>query len=165
MKTIRNSIIGAIVLSSALAGIGATAALAVEEVNIVPGLTAVGKPLGLHGRDTVALVRGEGSRKGSATFTAVHDNVAYYFVSQANRDAFKANPAAFAVQNGGYCTFGVSVAKKFDGDPDYAAVVDGKLYVFLNEDIYKEFLKDKAGTIARAAANWPKIINKAAVDL
>lgn len=32
---------------------------------------------------------------------------------------------------GGYCTYGVPVGKKFDGNPRYAAVVDEKLYVFL----------------------------------
>jgi YHS domain-containing protein len=165
MNAVRNSIISALTIASAVVSLGGNSAFAVEEINVVPGLTAVGKPLGLHGRDAVALIRGEGSRKGSATYTAVHDGVAYYFVNQTNRDTFKANPTAFAVQNGGYCTFGVSVAKKFDGDPDYAAVVDGKLYVFLNEDIYKEFLKDKAGTIVNAAANWPKIKHTAAAKL
>lgn len=148
-----------------LAGSSLSPAFAVEETNVVPGLTAVGKPLGFHGRDTVALLRGKGVKKGSAKFTAVRNGVAYYFASQTNLDAFKAEPQKWSVQNGGYCTFGVSVAKKFDGDPDYHGVVDGKLYVFLNEDIYKEFLKDKAGTIAKAEANWPKIIQKAAIDL
>jgi hypothetical protein len=60
-------------------------------------------------------------------------------------------------ENGGFCTFGVSVGKKFDGDPRYAAVVNGKLYVFLNEDIFKMFQKDKIGTITKANTQWKKI--------
>jgi hypothetical protein len=59
----------------------------------------------------------------------------------------------------------VSVNKKFDGDPRFSAVVDGRLYVFLNEKIYNMFLKDKAGTIAKAASNWPKIQHTAAAAL
>ena len=78
---------------------------------------------------------------------------------------FEANPARYVVQNGGFCTFGVSVNKKFDGDPNFAAVVDDKLYVFLSEEIYQAFLKDKAGTIAKAAENWKSIQHTAAKDL
>ncbi|AAV96211.1 YHS domain-containing protein [Ruegeria pomeroyi] len=140
-------------------------AMAADEINVVPGLTAAGAPLGLHGSDPVALLDKGKNREGSAAHTAVHDGVAYYFASEKNLKAFQANPDHYSVQNGGFCTFGVSVGKKFDGDPNYAAVVDGKLYVFLNEEIYKMFEKDKAGTISKAAANWTKIEHTAAKDL
>ena len=143
----------------------ATPAFAVEENNVSNGLTAAGAPLGLHGVDPVAFITLGNRIEGRAKFTAVHDGVAYYFTSQENLDAFMASPARFTPQNGGYCTFGVSVGKKFDGDPRYAAVVDGKLYVFLNEDILKAFQKDQAGTISKAAANWRTIRSTAAADL
>jgi YHS domain-containing protein len=103
--------------------------------------------------------------EGVATQTIVHDGVSYYFASEANRKAFEANPVRYVVQNGGFCTFGVSVNKKFDGDPNFAAVVDDKLYVFLSEEIYQAFLKDKAGTITKAAENWKVIEHTAAKDL
>ena len=51
--------------------------------------------------------------------------------------AFKASPSRYLPQNGGFCTFGVSVGKKFDGDPKFAAVIDNKLYLFLNEEIFR----------------------------
>lgn len=143
----------------------ATPAFAVEENNVSNGLTAAGAPLGLHGVDPVAFITLGNRIEGTAKFTAVHDGVAYYFTSQENLDAFQANPGRFTPQNGGYCTFGVSVGKKFDGDPRYAAVVDGKLYVFLNEDILKAFQKDQAGTIAKAATNWRTIRSTAAAEL
>ncbi|NJO32670.1 MAG: YHS domain-containing protein [Rhodospirillales bacterium] len=152
-------------LAAVIAGAGVAPAFAVNELNTVPGLTAAGAPLALHGHDPVAFLKGEGAKKGSAKFTAVYDKTAYYFTSQANLDAFKAEPAKYAPQNGGFCTFGVSVGKKFDGDPSFAAVEGGKLYVFLNEEIYGMFLKDKAGTIAKAAVNWPKIMSKAPSEL
>jgi YHS domain-containing protein len=163
--SIRKPLIAALALSCAMFGATMPSAFATDEFNTVPGLTAVGKPLGLHGRDAVLLIEGKGEKKGSAKFTVEHGGVAYYFTSQANADAFKATPAKYAPQNGGFCTFGVSVAKKFDGDPQFAAVEGGKLYVFLNEEIYQMFLKDKAGTIAKAAANWPKIQHTAATAL
>ncbi|MEH7830409.1 YHS domain-containing (seleno)protein [Gemmobacter denitrificans] len=139
--------------------------MAADEVNVVPGLTAVGAPLGLHGSDPVALLDQGRNVEGVASQTAIHDGVAYYFASEENRKAFEANPARYEVRNGGFCTFGVSVNKKFDGDPNFAAVVDDKLYVFLSEEIYQAFLKDKAGTIAKAAENWKVIQHTAAKDL
>lgn len=162
MKT--KSFIQIATLAALLAGASAPA-FAVEENNTAPGLSAAGAPVGLHGADPVALLTTNKEVLGTVKFTVVQDKVAYYFASQKNADTFKANPKKYVVQNGGFCTFGVSVAKKFDGDPRYAAVVDGKVYVFLNEEIYKMFLKDKAGTIAKAAANWPKIMSTAATAL
>jgi|GEM_PF-4136261 len=55
--------------------------------------------------------------------------------------------------------------KKFDGDPQFAANVNDKLYLFLNEDIFGEFHKDTVGTIAKAEANWKKIRSAAATGL
>ncbi|MGE4110848.1 MAG: YHS domain-containing (seleno)protein, partial [Burkholderiales bacterium] len=97
--------------------------------------------------------------------TAEHDGIAYYFASQTNLDTFKANPAKYTPENGGFCTFGVSVGKKFDGDPRYAAVENGRLYVFLNEEIFRLFQKDRAGTIAKAKAQWTKIQHTASREL
>lgn len=151
--------------SALIALLAIVPAKAADEVNVVPGLTAAGAPLGLHGSDPVALLDNGKNLAGTAAHTAVHDGVSYYFSSDANRKTFQVNPARYIVQNGGFCTFGVSVKKKFDGAPKFSAVVDGKLYVFLNEEIYKMFLKDKAGTIAKAASNWKEIQHTAAKDL
>ncbi len=141
------------------------ATFAAEEYNTSNGLTAVGKPLGLHGVDPVAFLDIGNRIGGAAKHTAAHDGVAYYFSSKEAMTKFQSNPAAYLPQNGGYCTFGVSVGKKFDGNPKFAAVVDGKLYVFLNEAIFRMFQKDKAGTISKAAANWKKIRTVAATNL
>lgn len=149
----------------ALATFVASPAIAADEYNVSSGLTAASAPLALHGVDTVAFVNTGNRIEGSAKFAAVHDGVAYYFANQANLEAFKEKPARFLPQNGGFCTFGVSVGKKFDGDPRWADVRDGKLYVFLSEDIFKAYQKDPAGTIAKAKTNWKKIRHTKATDL
>ena len=140
-------------------------ALAADETNVAPGLTAAGAPLGLHGVDPVGVMAHKVATEGQAKHTAVHDGVAYYFSDAASMKQFSANPDKYVPQNGGFCTFGVSVGKKFDGDPQFSSIVDGKLYVFLNEDIYKMFLKDKAGTIAAAEKQWQKIKHTEATAL
>ncbi len=156
-KTLQAAIVCALTLTAP--------AFAADEYNVSSGLTASGAPLGLHGIDPVAFL-GLGNRfDGAAKYAAVHDGVAYYFASASNRDAFKAEPDAFLPQNGGFCTFGVSKGKKFDGDPKYTAIVDGKLYVFLNEEVMRLFQKDPAGVIADAAASWPDIRSVPATEL
>ncbi len=160
--SLMKSAIAATLLS--LAALSAPA-MAADEYNTSSGLTAAGSPLGLHGVDPVAFVSLGNRIDGIAQYTAVHDGVAYYFASQEAMDAFTAHPDQYLPQNGGFCTFGVSVGKKFDGDPQFAAVVDGKLYLFLNEAIFREFQKDQSGTITKAEANWKKIRSTEATKL
>ena len=148
-----------------IAGTISIPAFAADEFNTVPGMTAAGAPLALHGVDPYAFVELGNRIDGVAKFTAVHDGVAYYFASRENMNAFKRAPEKYTPAYGGFCTFGVSVAKKFDGNPKYADVRNGKLYVFLNEEIFRMYQKDKDGTIAKAEKNWTDIQHKASRDL
>lgn len=156
-----------VVASTLMAGmvLGAPAAFAADEYNVSSGLTAASAPLGLHGVDLVEFIATENPVEGSASHTSVHDGVAYYFANAENKATFEADPAAYLPQNGGFCTFGVSVGKKFDGDPEYHAVMDGKLYVFLNKEIYAAFNQDRAGTVSKAYTNWKDIRSTAVGDL
>ena len=150
----------------ALAGISATTpTFADDEYNVSVGITAVGAPLGLHGVDPVAFLQSGNPVEGIAAHTVAHDGVAYYFASADNAAAFKADPNAYLPQNGGFCTYGVSVGKKFDGDPAYHAIIDERLYVFLNRQIFEAFNKDRQGTIAKAEENWKTIRTVAVEDL
>ncbi|MEO9824161.1 MAG: YHS domain-containing (seleno)protein [Paracoccaceae bacterium] len=143
----------------------AAPAFAADEYNVSSGMTAAGAQLGLHGVDPVEFIATANPIEGSAAYTVVHDGVAYYFSNEANQKTFEADPAAFLPQNGGFCTYGVSVGKKFDGDPEYHAVIDDKLYVFLNREIYDAFNQDRAGTISKAATNWTEIRSTPVEDL
>ena len=160
---LRTLMIASILLTGAAAL--SPAAFAADEYNVSVGVTAAGAPLGLHGVDPVAFIKTGDPVEGNAKHASVHDDVAYYFASADNKKIFDADPAAYLPQNGGFCTFGVGVGKKFDGDPSYAAVIDEKLYVFLNEDILKAFNKDRAGSIAKAADKWQDIRSTPVKDL
>jgi YHS domain-containing protein len=120
--------------------------------------------LALHGYDPVAYVTAGAPAKGSPEFTAEHDGATYRFATAASRDAFKASPARYAPQYGGYCAMGVAVGKKFDVDPMAFRVVDGKLY--LNKDLatQKVWLKDTKGHIATAEGKWGAVQKRAGFD-
>jgi YHS domain-containing protein len=134
-----------------------SAAYAADEYNVSNGLTLTGKPLGVHGIDPTSLFDGEAPRLGNAEFTAAHDGVDYYFASAATRDRFSRAPHAFLPQYGGFCALGVSLGKKLDGDVRYADIVDGRLYLFVNEAVFRKYLADRQAVLAAAEATWPKI--------
>jgi len=130
-------------------------ALAVDEYNVPKGTTIDGHGVALRANDVVALATGLGVVPGQARHTSVHDGVAYYFASREALEQFTAAPEKYMPQFGGYCAFGVAKGKKLDGSPRFADVVDGKLYLFLNAEVFRMYEEDRAGVIAGAAANWP----------
>ena len=162
--SISNFLMAAMVSTAAL-GAAAAPAHAADEINVVPGLSIAGAPLALHGYDPVAYVTEGQPARGSDKLVHVHEGAAYRFSKQAHLDTFKQDPARYAPQFGGFCAFGVSVGKKFDGDPRLWKVENGKLYLNLNEEIYANFLEDVDGNINKADRKWPGIKHTAAGDL
>lgn len=151
-------------LALALMAAASTQALAGPEVNTATGAVLVdGKPapgLAVHGFDVVAFFKDGKPLQGDAKYSATHGEATYRFSSQANLDAFKAEPAKYEPAYGGYCAYGVAVGAKFDGDPRYWKIVDGKLYLNLSADVQEAWNKDIAGSIKKADANWPKLEKK-----
>jgi YHS domain-containing protein len=161
MKTLARSIL----LGGALAVAPLSSALAVDELNVSVGYSVVGKPLAMHGYDPVAYFTVGRPTQGSDSLVYVHDGAAYRFVSQQNLDAFKANPARYVPAYGGFCAYGVALGKKFDGDPDLWKIVDGKLYLNLNEEIQSKWSQDIAGNIRKANSQWQSIASRPANTL
>lgn len=118
------------------------------------------KGVGLKGHDPVAYFTSSAPTAGKAEYTAKHDGVTYQFASAANRDAFKAAPAKYAPQFGGFCAMGVALEKKLDGDPAAWTIADGKLYLNVNKDVQKKYLEDVSGNNKKADMNWPGLRNK-----
>ncbi|MCB1745139.1 MAG: hypothetical protein KDK91_32525 [Gammaproteobacteria bacterium] len=140
-------------------------ALAADEHNVSKGLTLAGAPLGLQGIDAVALSTIHDVAEGSAAHTVVIEGVAYYFASAASAETFTAAPDKYLPQFGGYCAYAVALGKKLDGDPRYADIVDGRLYLFVNEAIFHKYQADKANILRKAHSTWPAIQHKAVAAL
>ncbi len=138
------------------------AALAADEVNVSRGATVPGPGLAAHGYDVVAYFTNGAPTLGSARYSVAHNGGTYRFASAQNLQAFKADPAKYEPAYGGFCAYGVSVGKKFDGDPRLWKIVDGKLYLNLNADIQAKWLENVPGNIVKAENNWTKIRTVAA---
>ncbi|RLV61040.1 YHS domain-containing protein [Parashewanella curva] len=115
----------------------------------------------VSGYDTVAYFTEGKPVKGSSKWQTEYKGADWYFSSKANLDKFKASPEAYAPQYGGYCAWAVAVHNDFaSGDPKQWAIVNGKLYLNYDADIKRKWDKDRAGHIATADKNWPKLIKK-----
>lgn len=159
-KTTRTSALAIVALFASTA-----MALAADEYNVSSGITTTGAQLGIHGVDPVVLSSTTSVANPDGTYASVHDSVAYYFVSAESQSLFENNPERYLPQYGGFCAYAIALGKKFDGNPRYADVMNGKLYLFVNAAVLAEYMKDREGWIARAEARWPSIRSIAVADL
>jgi YHS domain-containing protein len=114
--------------------------------------------LGAKGYDVIAYFTDGKATPGSERFTVEYGGVKWQFASREHRDQFSTDPARYAPQFGGFCSWGVANGKLFDVDPVNGwKIVDGKLYMNFNADINNTFARDPHGFIARAERNWPAL--------
>lgn len=111
----------------------------------------------LGGYDSVSFFSGN-PQKGEREFSTVYKGARWYFQTEANRDLFVSNPAAFEPQFGGYCAWAVAKGKLAKGSPANWYVEDGKLYLNFSERIQDRWLADKNDFIAIANSRWPGIL-------
>lgn len=119
---------------------------------------AEGETVAISGYDPVSYFRGSGiPETGDARYVVNWNGADWRFANQANADAFKANPVAFAPQYGGHCAWAMSRGSLAPGDPTLYKVVDGKLYLNFNAQVQQTWLGDVAGFIAKSDPAWQQI--------
>jgi YHS domain-containing protein len=114
----------------------------------------------LKGYDVVAYFTDAQPVEGSTEFTHAWNGATWRFASAAHRDAFAAAPEKFAPQFGGYCAWAVSRGYTAPIDPAAWKIVGGKLYLNYSREVQAKWETDVPGHIAKAEANWPKLIGK-----
>ena len=112
----------------------------------------------VEGYDPVAYFTEGKPVKGDKDFTTEYQGAEWRFSSQANLDAFLADPEKYAPQYGGYCAWAVSQGYTAKGDAKHWKIVDGKLYLNYNSSIQKKWEKDIPGFIQSADASWPTVL-------
>lgn len=122
--------------------------------------TARFSDLAAGGYDVVAYFEDGAAVKGDKEFSFEHDGATWRFSSEEHLQAFKADPAAYAPQYGGYCAWAVSQNYTAPGSPENWTVRDGKLYLNYNDKVQADWLKDPDGFIAKADQNWPGVLSK-----
>lgn len=116
--------------------------------------------IALSGYDPVAFFTDSKPVHGDPGITAKYQGATYLFASKDHLKMFESNPAKYAPQTGGFCTYGVSVGALFPVDINTWQIHDGKLYLNLNPQILEAFNKDIEKNIAKAGKNWPGLMKK-----
>lgn len=114
----------------------------------------------IRGYDPVAYFTDGKPVKGSDKFVHEWMGAKWKFASQDHLDKFKAEPAKYAPQYGGYCAYGIAVGNVVKIEPDQWTIVDDKLYLNYDDDVSKKWKKDKAGYIKKADATFDTVIKK-----
>lgn len=117
------------------------------------------KGVAVKGTDVVAYFTLGAPTPGVPAFTHEWSGAKWQFANAKHLEMFKASPAKYAPQYGGYCSYAVSIGKTASVSPKAWKIVDGKLY--LNHSLAQgKWRKDIPGAIAKADQNWPKIEKK-----
>lgn len=142
-------------------------AIAAIGVLAAPGLALAKEPevfqksgVAIRGYDPVAYFTEKKPVKGKASFTAAYKGATWRFASAENRALFVANPAKYAPVYGGYCAYAVANGATAPTDPDAWTVHEGKLYLNYNQRIRRTWSRDIPGNVAKANANWPKVLDE-----
>lgn len=126
--------------------------------------TGVFSSKAVSGYDTVAYFTEGKPVKGSKKFKTKYMGAEWRFSSQENLDTFLTDPQKYAPQYGGYCAWAMGGAEngtrgfKASGDPEVWQIVDGKLYLNYDEDIYGKWTKDIPGFIEKADRFYPETV-------
>ncbi|MEE4188782.1 MAG: YHS domain-containing (seleno)protein [Roseobacter sp.] len=94
---------------------------------------------------------------GSKDITAEYNGAVFAFSTEANRDRFLSDPAAFAPQYDGHCAYGVSKGGKVAGNPNLWRIVDNKLYLNITKNVVGFWEEDIPGNLTLAENNWVNI--------
>jgi YHS domain-containing protein len=125
-----------------------------------PVYTGTFSSLAVDGYDPVAYFKEGKPVEGKSDFEWDWNGATWRFASQANLDAFKANPEAYAPQYGGYCAWAVSQGYTASATPEAWRIVNGKLYLNYSKGVQDTWAQDIPGNIAKANQNWPKVLGK-----
>jgi YHS domain-containing protein len=114
----------------------------------------------IGGYDPVAYFKQHSAVPGLVSVTATYQGSRFRFASTADRDLFAANPAKYAPQYHGFCTFAVAEGAKAPSNPAAFRVIGGKLYLQYSDAVTRRFDQSPAKYLQAAETNWPTVQNK-----
>ncbi|MEO1192688.1 MAG: YHS domain-containing (seleno)protein [Pseudomonadota bacterium] len=115
--------------------------------------------IAVDGTDVVAYFTEGRPVEGDEAITHQWRGATWLFSTEANRDAFAADPEAYAPQYGGYCAWAVSNGYTASTVPEAWTIVDGKLYLNFSKRVQRRWERDIPARIRAANAYWPGVLD------
>lgn len=113
--------------------------------------------IAIKGYDAVAFFKESKPVKGFDSLAYIYKDVQWLFASAENMEAFKADPAHYAPQYGGYCAYGTAAGHKAPTQAETWTIVNDKLYFNFNMKVKQSWLKDQPRLIEQADQQWPAV--------
>lgn len=110
----------------------------------------------IKGFDPVAYFKERKPVKGQKYLVYKWNGANWHFANQKNLAAFKASPAQYAPQYGGYCAYGYSKGYAAPTQPDAWTVKNNKLYLNYDQNVRTMWNKNQDELIKKADENWKK---------
>lgn len=124
------------------------------------GTLIVADPLtgrAIDGWDPVTYFTEGEPQRGSPDFEYIWNGAPWYFVSEANRDAFKLHPDVYAPQYGGHGAMSLARGYLSDGNPRVYLLRENKLYFFFSMGNREAFMLSPTQAVKDADANWTRL--------
>ena len=155
--TRRHAMIGASAVI--FAGVGAYLGVMRGPETLEPAKVFAVDGIAIRGTDPVAYFTENQPITGRKEFSHDWAGATWYFATAENRDAFRANPNAYAPQYGGFCAWAVAAkGRLYSTQPKNWSVVAGKLYLNYSDKIQDLWEADRQAFIAQGDVRWPEII-------
>lgn len=142
----------AVLVAAALMPLFARTAAGGERSVYAPGGLAIG------GVDPVAYFTSSGPVMGAPENALKWRGAVWRFVSVENRIAFEGAPRRYAPRFGGYCAMALAEGALLASVPEAWTIHHGRLYLNASLAERVRWRSDIAGNVARAEANWPKVL-------
>ena len=121
------------------------------------GATNTSEGVALKGYDPVAYFQSDAAMTGNAEHSFEWGEAVWHFSSAANRSSFMSSPETYAPQFGGFCSFAASKGFTADSEPDAWHILDGRLYVFADQNVRDEWVAGlDEGSLDASEENWAK---------
>ncbi len=133
----------------------APSVLAFEEIN-----SSYFGGVALDGYDAVSYFTQSKAVRGDTAYAADWKGATWLFLSDANRQRFVDDPAAFAPQYGGYCSNQMSLGNLSDIDTEVWRVIDNKLYLFGHDSGRVRWASDTGQRILDADRHWGSYLSR-----
>jgi len=114
--------------------------------------------LALEGYDPVAFHTQQAAVMGDGGITSTFRGASYRFASTEHKTMFDATPEKYVPVYGGFCAMGVAMGQLYPVEINTWQLVDGRLIFNKNRDVREMFDANREANLARADANWPKLV-------
>jgi YHS domain-containing protein len=114
--------------------------------------------IAMDGFDVVAYFTDGAPAMGHPDHAVDYQGARWLFASAERAAQFRADPARYAPQNNGWCSYAVS--EGYAADVDFIngwSVIDGALFLNYDRETRDTFLASSDKRIAAAKGNWPRV--------